>query len=214
MDTLTLPDGHESIPSHGAVLCEQVRIGPGYRVLDLGHGPFDILDLLAERVGPSGAVVGVDPDPGRVASHQSEVAEHKFRNVSVVVGDPADTGFPASSFDVVHARHVLSHRADPKDVLAEMLRLVRPGGWVVGSQAGAAAPAQEADLVRQLRALYPSTGLTEVGMDVRSSGPEHDPSRHFLVWGLRPASAAGDVRRRVPRRPFLSNVRTAWRALP
>jgi SAM-dependent methyltransferase len=205
MDTLTLPDRHGGLPPYAAALCEQVRIGPGARVLDLGQGPFDILHLLAERVGPSGEVVGVDPDRGRVAAVRSEVAEVRFRNVTVVEGHPADTALPAGSFDVVHARHVLSHRAEPKAVLAEMIRLVRPGGWVVGSQAGAA-PAQEAEIIPRLRALSRVMGLTEVGMD---SG-----SGHFLVWALRPAPVGSDVRRRVPRRPLLSNVRTAWRDLP
>jgi ubiquinone/menaquinone biosynthesis C-methylase UbiE len=40
------------------------------------------------------------------------------------------TGMPPASFDVAHARTVLVNVPDPKAVLAEMMRLVRPGGWV------------------------------------------------------------------------------------
>src|SRR5262249_41751027 len=41
-------------------LLDQLQIQPGARAIDLGCGPQGVLDLLAERVGPQGSVVGVD----------------------------------------------------------------------------------------------------------------------------------------------------------
>ena len=45
---------------------EQAGISAGMKVLDVGSGPGDAALLLADRVGPGGAVVGVDIDPARL----------------------------------------------------------------------------------------------------------------------------------------------------
>ena len=45
---------------------EQAGISAGMKVLDVGSGPGDVALLLADRVGPGGAVVGVDIDPARL----------------------------------------------------------------------------------------------------------------------------------------------------
>jgi SAM-dependent methyltransferase len=87
--------------------------------------------LLSDRVGPCGRVVGVDADPNHVAMALEMVATAKLGNVEIVRGDARDTGLPSASFDVVHARTVLITLPEPAEVVREMVRLCRPGGWVL-----------------------------------------------------------------------------------
>src|SRR5262245_51899189 len=57
-------------------------IGPGMRVLDIGCGAGDVSMLLADLVGESGEVVGVDRVPAALAAAESKAAERGLRNVS------------------------------------------------------------------------------------------------------------------------------------
>ena len=48
---------------HSALLLDRVGVAEGWRTIDLGCGPSGILDLLADRIGPAGQVVGLDFEP-------------------------------------------------------------------------------------------------------------------------------------------------------
>src|SRR5262245_28190059 len=62
-------------------------VGAGMRVLDAGSGAGDVALLLADLVGPSGAVVGVEENPAIVETASARVDAAGWRNVSFVVGD-------------------------------------------------------------------------------------------------------------------------------
>jgi ubiquinone/menaquinone biosynthesis C-methylase UbiE len=109
---------------------DQTGLAPGQSALDLGCGPQGVLDLLADRVGSDGRVVGVDADPAHVALAKEFAAGRGFANVRVLMADARDTGLPSGSFDVVHARTLLVTVPEPAVVATEMVRLTRPGGWV------------------------------------------------------------------------------------
>jgi SAM-dependent methyltransferase len=113
-----------------AELLDRVGAAEGQSAIDVGCGPRGILELLAERVGPRGRVVGLEVDPVHVAMARQLVAEQGLTNVEVIQADARHTGLPPASFDIAHARTVLVNVPDPEAVLAEMTRLVRPGGWV------------------------------------------------------------------------------------
>ena len=115
------------LQSLAAEFLDRVGAAEGQSVIDVGCGPRGILELLAERVGPRGRVVGLEVDPVHVAMAQELVAEQGLTNVEVIQAD-AHTGLPPASFDVAHARTVLVNVPDPGAVLAEMTRLVRAGG--------------------------------------------------------------------------------------
>jgi ubiquinone/menaquinone biosynthesis C-methylase UbiE len=112
-------------------LLARIDLGPGDAALDLGCGPRGILDLLATVVSPGGRVVGLDADPGHVAAGQ---ARYGLGNVQVIRGDARRTDLPTGSFDLVHARTLLVTIPKPAEVLAEMVRLARPGGWVASQE--------------------------------------------------------------------------------
>ncbi|MUG97877.1 methyltransferase domain-containing protein [Scytonema sp. UIC 10036] len=111
-------------------LLDRLGLTVGGRAIDLGCGPLGILHLLAERVGPTGEVVGVDREARLLDMAQTILAERRLPNVRVFQGDVTATGLPRASFDVVHERLVLMINPHTERVLAEMVALTRPGGVV------------------------------------------------------------------------------------
>ena len=113
---------------HSLALLSRVDLPAGGRALDLGCGPAGTIELLAERVGPTGFVTAIDIDPAHVAMARRLVQDRGLANVQVLQADARHTGLPSGSFDVVHARLVLVNIPSPEQVVAEMVRLVKPGG--------------------------------------------------------------------------------------
>ncbi|MCT2587732.1 class I SAM-dependent methyltransferase [Actinophytocola gossypii] len=110
-------------------LLDQVGVAPGARCLDVGCGPGEVMRLLAQRVGPSGSVTGVDLD-GRIGAEAVAVLRSEVdAEVSFVEGDvhALDLG----RFDVVYVRLVLMHLPDPVALLRRLWELVAPGGVLV-----------------------------------------------------------------------------------
>jgi SAM-dependent methyltransferase len=115
-------------------LLRRLRLEAGQSAVDLGCGPSGILDLLADAVSPGGQVVGVDADPGHAAMARQFARQRGLANVEVVTADARRTGLPSASFDLVHARTLLVNIPGPAEVVAEMVRLAKPGGWVAGQE--------------------------------------------------------------------------------
>ena len=111
-------------------LFDQIDLPVGARVVEFGCGPHGCLDLLSERVGPSGSVVGVERGEEAVALARKLIAKRGLRNVEILHGDVRSTGLPQGSFDLVTARLVLVNVPRPEQIVAEAFSLVRPGGWV------------------------------------------------------------------------------------
>ena len=111
-------------------LLDRVDVPVGGRGVDLACGPLGILPQLAARVGPCGAVVGVDRSPEMLDHAAGLVRERGLRNVELVAGDATATGLPRAAFDLVHVRLLLVNVPDPVAVVTEAAALVRPGGTV------------------------------------------------------------------------------------
>jgi ubiquinone/menaquinone biosynthesis C-methylase UbiE len=111
-------------------LLETVGVRPGARVLDVGCGPIGILRLLSEKVGPSGAVVGLERERRFVELARYEIERLGLQNVQVIEADALDSGLESESFDLVHERLVLVNVPEREALLSEMFRLTAPGGWV------------------------------------------------------------------------------------
>jgi SAM-dependent methyltransferase len=116
-------------------LFDQIGVAQGARVVEIGCGPHGCLELLAERVGPSGRVVGIERSPDAVALARTLVSERGLENVEVIEGDARSTGLPRASFDVATARLVLVNVPQPEQIVAEAAALVRPGGRVAFHEA-------------------------------------------------------------------------------
>jgi SAM-dependent methyltransferase len=120
----------EELASESNWLFDQLDLPLGARVIEIGCGPRGCLDLLAERVGPQGAVVGVERSEEEVQLARQFVADHHLDNVEVRHGDARATGLPRASFDLATARLVLVAVPEPEQIVAELVDLVRPGGVV------------------------------------------------------------------------------------
>jgi SAM-dependent methyltransferase len=124
----------EELAADSAALLDKVGLRPGQSAIDLGCGPRGVLDLLAARVSPGGRVIGLDADPAHTAAVAGFAAERGLGGVEVMTADARSTGLPSGSFDLVHARTLLVNVPDPAELVAEMTRLARPGGWVASME--------------------------------------------------------------------------------
>ncbi len=123
-------------------LFEQAGITSGMKVLDVGSGTGDVALLLAELVGPTGSVVGVDVYPAGLDVARARMRAAGLTNVSFLAGDIRSVGLD-TDFDAVVGRNVLIYVADQSEVLRNCCNHLRPGGivafheieWAVSEQA-------------------------------------------------------------------------------
>lgn len=108
------------------VMLDRIGVTSGWHCLDIGCGPGGITDLLSERVGASGRVIGLDMNE-RFLEH---ARAHARENVEFRRGDAYGSDLPAGTFDLVHMRFVASTAGDPERLLSEAIRLTRSGGVV------------------------------------------------------------------------------------
>lgn len=114
-------------PPTRTVLAHLPRIA-GARVLDLGSGQGNTTRCLAHALEPH-ECIGVEFDASLVDYAQTRPDNPP--GVRFQQGDATQLPFPDASFDVVFCRYLLIHIADPLRVVREMMRVVRPGGFVV-----------------------------------------------------------------------------------
>jgi SAM-dependent methyltransferase len=204
----------EELQAHSVALLDRVGIGLGWSAIDLGCGPSGIIGVLADRVGSAGQVTGLEINPANVTLAREFAAERGLGNVQIMVGDARRTGLPACSFDLVHARTLLINIPDPAEVVAEMVRLARPGGWVAVLEPDGAlrvcypphpawdrlvemflstkrAAGAESYIGRRLPELFRQAGLVDIGVEAKADIYPAGHSRRTvlldLVRSMRPA---------------------------
>jgi ubiquinone/menaquinone biosynthesis C-methylase UbiE len=99
---------------------------PALRWLDVGCGTGAFAELIAERCAPT-HVVGVDPSEGQLAFAR---ARSGASNASYEKGDAMALPFGQHQFDAAVMALVIFFVPEPAKGVAEMARVVRPGGWV------------------------------------------------------------------------------------
>lgn len=105
---------------------DMAGLGPGDRALDVATGTGDLALALAERVGPSGEVVGSD-----FSERMLELARAKAPALRFETANALDLPYEDGSFDAATVGFGARNFADLPRGLAEMARVVRPGGRVV-----------------------------------------------------------------------------------
>jgi arsenite methyltransferase len=102
----------------------------GERVLDLGSGGgIDVL-LSARRVGPAGFAYGVDMTDDMLALARANAAKAGAQNVEFLKGEIEALPLPDTAVDVVISNCVINLSTDKPAVLAEMFRVLVPGGRI------------------------------------------------------------------------------------
>jgi SAM-dependent methyltransferase len=114
-------------PALIALIVAASGVRPGDRVLDVGCGPGIVTCALAAHAGRA---VGLDLTPAMIERARALAGERGVE-VDWIVGDLRPLPFDDGSFDVVATRFVLHHLEDPAGALAEMRRVLAPGGALV-----------------------------------------------------------------------------------
>jgi SAM-dependent methyltransferase len=108
------------------LLVDELAPVPGERAVDVGCGRGAATRLLAEAVGPSGSVLGLDLAPGMVRRTVEDLAH--LGHVEVRLADAHDPDVPAGSADLVAASLVLFFLTDPGEVVRRWAALLADGG--------------------------------------------------------------------------------------
>jgi ubiquinone/menaquinone biosynthesis C-methylase UbiE len=109
------------------IILDGLRLRTGARVLDLGCGLGDDTFQIAERIGASGRVTGVDVSTNMIDEARRR-AEVRGLPVDFEVGDSQALRFATGTFDGVRAERMLMHVPDAERAVAEMARVLAPGG--------------------------------------------------------------------------------------
>lgn len=120
----------QELAAESAALFDQIGFPLGSRVVEIGCGPQGCLELLSDRVGARGSVVGVEVNEDASAMARHFVSERQLNNVEIRQGDAKATGLPRSTFDLATARLVLVNVPQPEEIVLEMAALVRSAGVV------------------------------------------------------------------------------------
>jgi ubiquinone/menaquinone biosynthesis C-methylase UbiE len=111
----------------GPVL-DRIGIRPGDRVLELGPGPGAFTVEAAERAGAEGRLIAVDIQPAMIAQVEQRVRDAGVANVETHVASAHDLPLEDGSVDRAFLVTVLPEIPSPRRALAELHRVLRPGG--------------------------------------------------------------------------------------
>ncbi|MFK0294136.1 class I SAM-dependent methyltransferase [Streptomyces sp. NPDC090442] len=111
-------------PAYAAGVAE-LGLRPGQRVLDAGCGTGRALPTLRAAVGAHGTVLGADLTPEMLAA---AVRAGRGACAGLLLADVARLPLPSAALDAVFAAGLISHLSDSAGGLAELARVVRPGG--------------------------------------------------------------------------------------
>jgi SAM-dependent methyltransferase len=103
---------------------DNLGVAAGWHCLEVGAGAGSVVRMLCDRVGPDGRVLAVDLEPALIADLSAP-------NLEVRRHDVVAEALPEAAFDLVHTRAVLFHIPQREDVIASLVRALRPGGLLL-----------------------------------------------------------------------------------
>ena len=159
-------------------LRRMVENKPGLTLLDVGAGSGTISVALAKAV-PDGQVTAVDVKADILPRARAIASSASVRNIEFEQADGYKLPFPNDAFDVTHCHQVLAHLKEPWTVLAEMIRVTKPGGVVA---------CREGDLETEF--VWPElSGLRKfhdlAAQCIRMVGGSSAAGRQLLSWALK-----------------------------
>ncbi len=114
--------GMEALWDPGSrVLLDELGVGPGWRCLEVGAGGGSLVEWMASR---GAHVTAIDIDTRFIDSLAGD-------SIDVHRVDIRDEELPHAEFELIHARLVLEHLSDRRNILDRLVAALRPGGWIV-----------------------------------------------------------------------------------
>jgi SAM-dependent methyltransferase len=168
--------------------------------------------MLAEMVGPSGSVTGIDVNTEQLDQATALCKRDGLRNASFLAASAENTGLPRNSFDLVYCRFLLLHLPDPAACLREMMAVLKPGGILVAEDGdlntATSIPPSGMDafadlfsrlgpirgldysLGKNLYHLVKNAGLSNVNVEIHQPAIIRGEDRFFLKWSVEEARTA------------------------
>jgi SAM-dependent methyltransferase len=112
-------------------MLDLAHLRPGMRVLDVASGMGEPSLRAAQRVGPSGFVLGTDLSEGMLEAAREKARAQALSNIEFRVADAETLEVPEQSFDVATVRWALMYMRQPEQALARLWRALRPSGHLV-----------------------------------------------------------------------------------
>lgn len=159
-------------------LVADARLRAGMKVLDLGSGTGYPAILGAHTVGPTGQVTGMDLAEQMLAAARRKAMSRGLANITFQTGDVTSLPFEANSFDAITSRFCLMFLPEIPKAAAEIVRVLKPGGWV----AAAVWSAPEKN---------PSIGLSMMAIKQVIELPPPDPTAPGIFRLAKPGDLAG-----------------------
>lgn len=131
------------------------------KVLEVGAGTGRMWQVVAGRVPPGWSLTLTDRSPGMLEALR-RLTQELGLDANVEEADAGALRYPDATFDLAFANHMLYHLPDPRLGVAELRRVLKPGGLLVAATNGAGHMRQATDLVRPLAALE---GLQLMGVE-------------------------------------------------
>ena len=169
---------------------------PGERVLDLGTGPGEPALTVAEKVGPTGRVTGVDLSENMIALAAQSARQRNIGNADFRTMDCASLDFPDASFDGALSSFGFQIFTDPESAAKETHRVLRPNGriavcvWSTGNKTpfldviiGPMLEGAEPDETGYLPTPYETGGPGEMVTFLKSAGfhEAHEERRTYAM---------------------------------
>jgi ubiquinone/menaquinone biosynthesis C-methylase UbiE len=113
-----------------SLLVAGAEIRSGFRVLDIATGTGLLAIAAAQKIGPTGKVVGIDISKGMLAEAHTKAAAADLRNIDFVLADAERLEFPRGSFDCVFCSSALVSMSDIPRALHHWIDFLKPGGVI------------------------------------------------------------------------------------
>jgi arsenite methyltransferase len=115
----------------GLMLLDHIRLRPKIKALDIGFGSgFSILEL-AQRLGKSSTVYGIDPHKAAHERTQYKMNVLKIQNVQLIEGDASSMSFSDNTFDLIVSNLGVNNFDNPQKIFTECFRVARRGAQIV-----------------------------------------------------------------------------------
>lgn len=130
-----LPDLYDELPlwsaPFGIKLLEQINYKKNINALDIGFGTGFPLIELSMRLGSTCKLFGIDPWSEAITRVQKKIDYFGIDNITLIKGIAESIPLENNSIDLIVSNNGINNVSDPKQVIRECARIIKPGGQFV-----------------------------------------------------------------------------------